>query len=288
MIVVTGATGHVGGLLARELARRGADFRMAVTAAERAPDVAAEVVVARYDDPESLAQALRPGDRVFMVSMFMPPERRLPLHRQFIEAAVRHEVGHVIYLSFVGAGEGTSFTHARAHGETERMLAESGLSWAALRNGMYADEIPSWFDDEGRITGPGGDGKVSFSYRPELAEVLAVLLLDDSHDAQHVVTVTGSESVTLTDLARIASDVTGDHYRYEPQTVEGWVAYRRALGRPDWSIEAGSSYYEGVRDGEADVIGDDYRELTGKEPVTIAAHIERMCDEMPLAQRGGR
>lgn len=285
MIVITGATGHVGGLLAHELAHRGADFRMAVTAAERAPDVPAEVVVASYDDPESLDGALQPGDRVFMVSMFMPAERRLPLHRAFVDAAIRNDVGHVIYLSFTGAGENTAFKHGRAHGTTERMLAESGLSWAALRNGMYADEIPAWFDEEGRITGPGGDGKVSFSYRPELAEALAVLLLDEGNDAQHIVTVTGSESVTLAELARIASDVTGDDYRYEPQSDEDWVAYRRALGRPDWSIEAGLSFYEGVRAGESDVVGDDYRKLTGKEPITIAAHIERMRDEMPLSRK---
>lgn len=288
MIVVTGATGHVGGLLAQELAQRDAEFRMAVTSAERAPEVRAEVVVASYDDADSLDRALRPGDRVFMVSMFMSAERRLPLHRAFVDAAIRNRVGHVVYLSFTGAGADASFTHGRTHGETERMLSESGLSWAAVRNGMYADDIPSWFDGQGRITGPGGDGKLSFSYRPELAEALAILLLDDTHDSQHLVTVTGSESVSLAEFARIASDVTGDDYRYEPQTDEDWVASRRELGRPDWSIEAGISYYRGVRLGEADVVGDDYRRLTGKTPIAVAGHIDRMRDEMPLARRGSR
>ncbi|MFN8224650.1 MAG: SDR family oxidoreductase [Gaiellales bacterium] len=284
MIVVTGATGHVGGLLAHELARRGADFRLAVTAADRAPDVPAEVVVASYDDAASLDRALEAGDRVFMVSMFMPPERRLPLHRAFVEAAVRNRVGHVIYLSFTGAGADTAFTHGRAHGETERMLAESGLSWAALRNGMYSDELPSWFDASGRITGPGGDGRVSFSFRPELAETLAILLLDEAHDQRHIVTVTGPESVTLAELARVASEVTGDDYRYEPDEPGDWVAYRRSLGREDWAIEAGLSYYRGVAAGEADVVGQDYERLTGKLPITLAQHLDRLRAEMPLAR----
>jgi len=285
MIVITGATGHVGGLLAHELVRLGAPFRMAVTAEERAPAVPAEVAVARYDDAESLDRVLEPGDRVFMVSMFEPPERRLPLHRAFVDAAIRNRVGHVIYLSFVGATEETAFSHGRAHGTTERMLAESGLSYAAVRNGMYADEIPSWFDSEGRISGPGGDGKVSFSYRPEIAEAIAVLLLDESHDSSPIVTVTGSESVTLAEFAAIATEVTGDHYRYDPDDVDDWVAYRRALGREDWSIEAGLSYYEGVRAGEADVVGDDYFRLTGNRPITISEHIDRMRDQMPLSRK---
>ena len=49
---------------------------------------------------------------------------------------------------------------------------------------MYADEIASWFDGQGRITGPGGDGRLSLSYRPELAEAIAVLLADTSHDGR--------------------------------------------------------------------------------------------------------
>ena len=288
MIVITGATGHVGGLLAHELARLGAPFRMAVTSEERAPDVPAEVVVARYEDAESLNRALEPGDRVFMVSMFEPPVRRMPMHKSFVEAAVRNRVAHVIYLSFVAPQADSAFVHGRAHGETERMLADAGLSYTGLRNAMYADEIPSWFDADGRITGPGGDGKISLSYRPELAEAIAVLLLDESNDSSPVVTITGSESVSLAEFAEIASDVTGDAYRYDPDDVDDWVAYRRSLGREDWSIEAGLSYYEGVRAGEADVIGEDYFRLTGKQPITIAEHIDRMRDEMPLSAKAAR
>src|SRR5512133_2678342 len=102
MIVVTGAAGNVGRLVAEELARTGARMRLLVRDLARAPDVSgAEVVEADYADPGSLAAALRPGDRVFMVSIHDGPERRVPLHRSFIAAAVRAEVAHVVYLSFV-------------------------------------------------------------------------------------------------------------------------------------------------------------------------------------------
>ena len=175
----------------------------------------------------------------------------------------RRRVGRVVYLSFIAAGPDASFVHARSHGATEAMLQESGLPWSAVRNGMYGDAIASWFDSEGRITGPGGDGRVSFSFRPELGAAIAVLLAEPGHDDHEIVTITTPDAVSLSDLAAIATDVTGDHYRYEPLEREDWIAYRRSVGRPEWSIEAGITFYDGVARGEADVVSDDYRRADG-------------------------
>ena len=288
MIVVTGASGRVGGQIAAELARRGVPFRAVTRTIGHAPDLGgAEIALAGYDQPDTLVDALAPGDRVFMVSMHEPPERRLPLHRAFLDVAIERGVARIVYLSFLGADPNAAFLHARSHGATEAMLAESGIPYTAVRNGMYADEIATWFDADGRITGPGGDGKVSLTLRAELAEAIAELLVDPAHDARTVVTITGPEALTLAELAAAASEVTGDDYRYEPLDREEWLAYRRSLGRPAWSIEAGISYYDGVAAGEAGIVGDGYRELTGKEPLTIREIVELHRDEMPLTRPVG-
>jgi uncharacterized protein YbjT (DUF2867 family) len=288
MIVVTGVGGRVGGLVAAELARRGVAFRAATRDVGRLPDLGgAEVALADFDRPETLADVLEPGDRVFMVSVHAPPERRIPLHRAFVDVAVRRRVSRIVYLSFLGAGPEATFLHARSHGATEVMLAESGLPYTAVRNGMYADEIATWFDSDGRITGPGGDGAVSLTYRPELAAAIAELLVEPAHDDRTIVTISGPEALTLTELAAAATEVTGDPYRYEPLDRDEWIAYRRTVGRPAWSIEAGITYYDGVARGEAGIVGDDYRELTGKEPLSIREIIDRRRDEMPLARVAG-
>ena len=89
MIVVTGASGHVGGLVAEELFELGEPMRLLVRDPSRAPELpGAEVAVADYGRPGTLAEALHEGDRVFMVSLHEGPERRVPLHRSFIEAAL--------------------------------------------------------------------------------------------------------------------------------------------------------------------------------------------------------
>ena len=279
MIVVTGASGHVGGLVARELVARGEPIRLVVRDAGRAPALdGAEVVEADYGDPDLLARALHSGDRVFMVSMHQGPERRLALHRSFVDAAARADVAQVVYLSFLTAGPDAAFIHARSHGATEEMLREAGLPSTAIRNGMYADDMLGWFDPDGVARETGGDGRMSFSYRPELAKAIAVTLTEPGHEGK-VYDVVTPPPVDLGELARIASEVTGRPYRYEPASHDEWDARWRALGRDGWELESGHTSYEALRAGEFDVESDDYELLTGEKPLTVAQVIERLTSE---------
>ncbi len=282
MIVVTGSTGHIGRLVAEELFERGEPMRLLVRDPTHAPEFpGAEVVTADYGRPDLLAEALHEGDRVFMTSLHEGPDRRVPLHRSFIEAAARAGVVQIVYLSFANASRDATFLHARSHGETEEMLADSGVPWTAIRNTMYADHIPGWFDPDGVAREPLGEARMSFSYRPELAKAITVTLTEPGH-AEQVYDITTPESVSIHDLAHIASEVTGDHYAYEPATDEEWDERWRALGRTGWELEAGHTSYEAIRNGELDVVTDDYRRLTGLEPLTVGEIVDRHADELPL------
>jgi len=282
VIVVTGSTGHVGRLVAEELAARGEPMRLAVRDASRAPELpGAEVVVGDYGRPETLAEALREGDRVFMVSLHEGPERRVPLHQSFVETAALQGVAHVVYLSFLNAGPAARFLHARSHGATEQMLEESGVPFTSIRNGMYADDIPGWFDPDGVLRESGGDGRLSFSYRPELAKAIAATLTEPGHEGR-IYDVVTPPAVGLAELAAAASEITGRPYRYEPSTDDEWDDRWRALGRSGWELEAGHSSYDALREGELAVDSDDYRLLTGSEPLTVREVLASRAAELPL------
>lgn len=282
MLVVTGSTGHVGRLVAEELATRGHEQRLLVRDPSRAPAIPrAQVVTADYGDPAALAAALDEGDRVFMVSLHEGPDRRVPLHRSFVSAAAAAGVAHVVYLSFVAAGPDAVFLHARSHGATEEMLAASGMSFTSMRNCMYADDIPGWFDAEGIDRVPGGDGRMCFSYRPELARAIAVTLTEPGHE-DRIYDIVTPDAVSMGELAETASEVTGDAYRYEPSADAAWEARWRERGKEAWAIEAGLSSYAALREGEFDVQSDDYRNLTGEAPLTVTDVVARLADRMPL------
>ena len=82
------------------------------------------------------------------------------------------------------------------------------LAFTAIRNSMYADDIPGWFDAEGVNTVPGGDGRMSFSYRPELARAIAVTLTEPGHEGK-VYDIVTPQAVSMRELAEIAWAVSG-------------------------------------------------------------------------------
>ena len=142
----------------------------------------------------------------------------------------------MVYLSFVNAGPDAIFLHARSHGATEEMLRYSGLQWTSIRNGMYADDVLGWFDDDDVARETGGDGRMSFSYRPELAKVIAHVLTTRGHEGK-IYDITTPESVSLSELAEIATEATGRPHRYEPVGEDVWEARWRAIGRTGWELE---------------------------------------------------
>jgi NAD(P)H dehydrogenase (quinone) len=120
--------------------------------------------------------------------------------------------------------------------------------------------------------------------RRELAEAIAVVLTEPGHDGR-IYDVTTRDSVSLAELAAIASEVTGAEYRYEPISDEAWLERWRAQGRKGWALEAGLTSYEALRAGELDVVSDDYRRLTGRPARSIHEIVAELADELPLPPR---
>lgn len=284
MIVITGATGHVGGLTAKVLDERGARTRLLARDPDRLPaGLGTETAVASYEDSASLAAALEEGDRVFMVSIHAPFDARVALHRSFVEAAARAGVAQIVYLSFVNASESAVFSMARSHGATEQMVRESGVPYTVVRTGMYLDHLPSWFDPDGVIRGPGGSGRISFSYRPDVAQVIASVLTESGHEGA-MYDATSPESISMAELAAAASEATGDAYGYEEQERQAWIDARRGLGRADWEIESGATSWDALRQGEFDVVSSTIAEVGHVEPLSIAGFLAAHAGELPLSQ----
>ncbi len=280
-IVVTGASGKVGRLLATRLVEAGYAPRLLVRDPARAPALAAATVVtADFRDGDSIRAALAPGDRVFMVSVHEGVEERIAAHRSFLEVAASVGVGLVAYLSMVNASRTSAFPHSWSHWATEELIEASGLSFVHLRMNMFLDDLSLWFDADGVCRGPAGDGKIALVSRRDVAAVAAAVLVDPGHDGA-ILDVTGEEAFGIAELAAICSAGTGRTLRYEPVSRDEYIATRIALGRRPWDAEAGAGSYLAVANGELATTSDVVRRIGGVEPDAvrpwIAAHPDRLA-----------
>ena len=127
-IAITGATGAVGGLVARALADNlRTELRLVVRDPSRAPDYDTDVRACTYGDESRSIAALRGVDTLFMVSAAESADRR-EQHRTFIRAAAAAGVGHIVYTSFAGAAPDATFALARDHHDAEEAVRADGLT----------------------------------------------------------------------------------------------------------------------------------------------------------------
>jgi uncharacterized protein YbjT (DUF2867 family) len=269
VIGVTGATGHLGGRVARQLAERGVEQRLIVRDAARAPSLPfAEVAQAPdYADGDAMRRALEGVEVLFLVSAGEHPDR-VSLHRSAVDAAAAAGVERLVYTSFVAAAPDTTFTFGRDHFHTEEHIRATGLGYTFLRDSIYLDYVPFFASADGVIRGPAGDGRLGAVARDDVADTAVVALLDPQHEGR-AYEVTGREAYTLAEAARILTQVSGREVVYVEETLEEARASRAPSGAPDWEIEGWVTSYAAIADGSLDVVTDTVRRLTGHEPMTL-------------------
>ena len=274
MIGVTGATGELGGRIARRLSDRGVEQRLIVRDPTRAPGLpGAEVAEARdYGDGDAMRHALEGVNTLFLVSAGEDRDR-ISLHRSAVDAAAAAGVERVVYTSFLDASPDTTFTFGRDHFHTEEHIKAAGLGSTFLRNSIYLDYVPFFASADGVIRGPAGDGRVAPVSRDDIADAAVTVLLDPQHEGR-AYEVTGREAITLTEAARILTQLTGREVVFIDETLEEARASRAPSGAPDWEIEGWVTSYAVIAEGSLDIVTDTIHRLTGHEPMTLPEFLE--------------
>lgn len=268
-IAVTGATGRIGGRIARRLAAAGIPQLMVVPQPERAPQLPGAVAVrGRFGDP-GVAEALQGVDRLFMVSASEAPDR-LRQHKAFVDAAVQAEVGHLVYLSFFRAAPDATFTLARDHWATEEYIRASGLPFTFLRDNLYADFMPALVGPDDIVRGPAGQGRAAVVAQDDIADAAVAVLGNAPEHAGSTYDLTGPQSLTLEEIAAILSENTGSTITYQPETVQEAYRSRASYGAPQWQIDAWVSTYTAIAAGELDGVSDAVPRLTGHAATPLA------------------
>lgn len=274
-LAVTGSTGGLGGMVARQLAASGFAQRLLVRDAAKAPQLDdTHPVVCSYGDGAASRRALEGAKVLFMVSA-AEAEDRLQQHYTFVDAAADAGVEHVVYTSFYGAAPDATFTLARDHYATEERIKATGMAYTFLRDNFYLDFLPLLAGEDGVIRGPAGDGAFSGVAREDVARCAHAVLRDPAIHKGMTYDLTGPEELTMAQAAEVLRAGTGRTISYHPETVEEAYASRASYGAPQWQLDAWVSTYTAMAAGEMAGLSPDVHGLTGQDPISLADFLTR-------------
>jgi uncharacterized protein YbjT (DUF2867 family) len=272
-LAVTGSTGHLGGNVARMLAAAGIPQRLLVRDAGRVPQLEHAVpAVASYADAAQAEAALAGVKTLFMVSA-AEAEDRLQQHYTFVDAAARAGVQHIVYTSFFGAAPDCTFTLGRDHYATEERIKASGMAYTILRDNFYLDFLPLLAGEDGVIRGPAGSGVMAAVARIDIARAALTVLGEPALHAGRSYDLTGPEDLSLAAAAELLTAGTGRTISYRNETLEEAYASREPYGAPPWQVDAWVSTYTAIAAGELAGPTSAVHELTGREPLGLAAFL---------------
>jgi len=206
MIVITGATGHLGRLVIEQLLQRvpPGELAVAVRNVEKARDLAARGVDVRhadYDQPETLEAAFRGATKVLLISA-NEPGKRAAQHRNVVAAVKASGAKLFVYTSILHADR-SGIGLAAEHLATEEMIRAAGVPFVFLRNGWYLENYTENLAPAlqyGAIAGSAGEGRVAAASRADFAEAAVEVLTGQGH-AGKVYELAGDVPFTISELA---------------------------------------------------------------------------------------
>jgi uncharacterized protein YbjT (DUF2867 family) len=264
MIVVTGATGNVGGELVAALSAAGQPVRAVVRDATRASLAAdVEVVQGDLELPESLTSSLAGARAVFLLGGWGD---MAGLMRRIAGAGVEHVV---LLTSRCVIGGKADNAITRMWLDSEAAVRASGIEWTILRPSSFHANALRWLPqlrDGDVVQTPWPDVAIASIDPADIAAVAARALTEAGHERAEYA-LSGPEPLTPGQQVAVLADVLRRPLRYEPLSDET-ARERMAADTPAPFIDAFFRFYS---DHEFDdsVVLDTVERITGRAPRTF-------------------
>jgi NAD(P)H dehydrogenase (quinone) len=276
MILITGATGHLGAATVTHLLNKTNTANIVALArneekAKTLRDKGVEVRIGDFDDTASLDKAMQGIEKVLLVSTI--DHNRFQQHKNVVDAAKRAGVRHIVYTSVSMKDLSTSAIAGlmESHFQTEDYIKDSGLPFTILRNTLYTDGIPFFAGEQVFETGiyfPAGNGSVPFALRDEMGEATANVLLQDGHENK-TYSVTGSKLYSYEDVASELSALSGKTITYAQANTAEYINKLKQTGMPEYLVDMLSGFGTDIKNKQFETVHNDLETLLGRKPASL-------------------
>lgn len=284
MILITGATGHLGKATIDFLLKKGMPAGRIVALArstEKAAGLSAlglDVRSGDYRDYSSLTKAFNGIETLFLISSSDLADR-VGQHRNVIRAAKEAGVKHIIYTSFLRKNETETSPIAllaQQHIETEKIIKASGIPYTLLLNSLYAEGLPDFLGNNVLDTGvffPAGKGRAAYTSRLDMAEAAANILLTHGHENKEYI-LANSENNDLYEVAAFLGELSGKQVSYLNPAKDSYLETVTRAGMPGEYAALFAGFGQAIEQGEFEATRSDLEKLLGRKPTTLKAVLQ--------------
>lgn len=277
MILVTGATGHLGSQIVENLLKQISPNEIAVLVrseekAKKLKEKGVQIRVGDYTNPNSLVEAFKDVEKLILISS-NDFNDRIGQHKNAIDAAKKAGVKHILYTSMSMNDIETSPLKGflEDHYQTEDYIKQNGFTYTMLQHSLYADVIPMFIGEQVLETGvffPAGEGRVAYASRTDLAEAISKIVLSDTYDNQSL-PLTNTENYSYADVAKILSELSGKEVAYVSPTPKDFEETLKGFGLPESIIQMSLGFAAGIKNNDFDKTFPNLETILGRKPQTL-------------------
>lgn len=275
MILVTGATGKIGGETAKQLVARGARLRALVRDEAKAAKLKAagvELVVGEIGDAKIVKRALEGAEKAFL--LLPNGEQQEADEKRFTDLCVAAGVKQLVKMSSMEAVASAETPIPRAHWAVEEHIRASGLAWTMVKPNFFMQNLlgsARSIKEHGRFSLPMGEGTTGMADARDIGAVCAEVLTARGHTGKSY-EITGPEVLTFHDVAGRFSEVLGRKVEYVPMPMSEFRERMANVLKP-WHLNAVCALFQEIADIGLDHTTDTFRKLMGREPISLRQFI---------------
>src|SRR6266478_4739704 len=178
-LLVLGATGQVGKLVAKNLKKNGANFSVGTRRKANLDELADQFGASRFidlDGPRTFDEALKDITGLFLINGYTVD--MLVQSKTLTDAAKRNGVNHVVHLGAFTRERDTYTTVFAWHQMIEAYLRDSGVAWTNLHPNMFMQNLLAGWQVKDGLYSVYTSKPIGFTALEDVAEAAAVILME--------------------------------------------------------------------------------------------------------------